>query len=304
LINKDRLNGVIPIHKPAGMTSHDVVARLRKIIGIKKIGHAGTLDPEVTGVLPVCIGKATRITEYMMELPKTYQGELTLGISTTTQDFTGEVVEDRKVKELKKEQVEEVFRSFTGEIEQIPPMYSSVKIKGKKLYELARKGEEIERKPRKVTIYELKFLHLDSKKDYPTIDFIVTSSKGTYVRTLCVDIGKRLGYPAHMSKLSRIKSSGFTIDQSYSLEEIEQLVRLDKLETILISMAEALPQYAEVVLPEKDLKEKVWNGQRIAFHTHQLYDGIIKVTDKNRKLYALYEKKKHQVFAYPKKVFK
>ncbi len=301
---KNTLEGVLPVHKAAGMTSHDVVARLRKWLGIKKIGHAGTLDPEVTGVLPICIGNATRISEFIMEQPKTYRGQLTLGFSTTTQDFTGEKTEEKIVDEIAEKKIQTVLSDFLGEIEQIPPMYSSVKVNGKKLYELARQGKEVERKPRKVTIYDLSLLALSLDTKYPTIDFEVTCSKGTYIRTLCVDIGEKLGYPAHMSKLIRISSGGFSVDESYSLEQIEKAIQEEKIEDKLVSMAVALPNFEEVKLSKEEIVHKVWNGQKIEVDILCSYEGIIKILDENRQLYALYDKKINEKIAYPKKVFK
>lgn len=303
LIDKENLEGVIPVAKSTGMTSHDVVNRLRRLLGIKRIGHAGTLDPEATGVLLICVGNATRISEYLMEFPKTYQGQLTLGISTTTEDFTGEIKEEQKVKGLTLHEIEEVFHSFLGEIEQIPPMYSSVKIDGKKLYELARKGKEIERKPRKIMIYDLKILNADLLLDYPKVEFEVSSSKGTYIRTLCVDIGRKLGYPAHMSCLKRIKSGSFTINESFSLEDIEQVVQEGRLQDILVSIADSLPQYQEVILSEAEIHHKVLNGQKLELPLPEDYEGMVKINDSHGKCYALYEKGKTERKAIPRKVF-
>ncbi|OEG00492.1 tRNA pseudouridine(55) synthase TruB [Vulcanibacillus modesticaldus] len=286
------------------MTSHDVVASLRRILGIKKIGHAGTLDPEVTGVLPICIGKATRISEFLMESPKKYQGQLTLGKSTTTQDFTGETTERVDVYGVTKEEIERVFESFIGEIEQVPPMYSSVKIHGKKLYELARQGKEVVRKPRKVTIYDLKLIGCDLEHNNPTIDFQVVCSKGTYVRTLCVDIGNKLGYPAHMSKLVRLESGSFNLEQSLSLEEVERHVKENKLDEILVPMANSLPDFQEVVLSDEEILNKVFNGQVIRVESLKFDEGIFKVVNRDGKLVALYEKAKDSLIAKPIKVFK
>lgn len=304
ILKTNRIDGVIPILKPAGMTSHDVVAKLRRIIGTKRIGHTGTLDPEVTGVLPICIGKATRLSEYIMEQPKIYQGQLTLGKSTTTQDFTGQVIEEKKVKRITESDVQQVFQTFIGEIEQIPPMYSSVKIGGKKLYELARQGKEVDRKPRKVTIYELKIRQIDLSTEFPTIDFQVKCSKGTYVRTLCVDIGIKLGYPAHMSKLVREKSGSFTIEQSFTLEQVENYADLDQLDKIIVSMASSLPQYPSIILSENEIIYKVFNGQQIKVSSLIAYDGLVKVLNQKNDLVAIYQKKSQVLEAKPVKVFK
>lgn len=302
--NNHLLNGILPINKDAGMTSHDVVAKIRRILGIKKVGHTGTLDPEVTGVLPICIGKATRLSEYIMEMPKTYKGQTSLGISTSTQDFTGEITQEEKAINITEREIRAVFQSFIGEIEQIPPMYSSVKINGKKLYELARQGKEIERKPKKVRIYDLIIEKIDFESENPKIDFNVTCSKGTYVRTLCFDIGQKLGYPAHMSKLVRTKSGSFKLENSYTLEEIEQHTNSDTIEGILVSMADSLPLHEEVVLSEDDIKNKVYNGQIIHLNSLETYNGIIKVVNTKGLLVALYEKDKGSLKARPNKVFK
>lgn len=296
--------GVIPVNKSIGMTSHDVVAKLRRIFETKRVGHTGTLDPDVSGVLPICVGNATRISEYIMELPKKYSGQLTLGTSTTTQDASGEIIEQIKVEKLPEEKVIEVFERFIGEIEQIPPMYSAVKVNGKKLYEIAREGKEIERKPRKVTIYNLEITKMDLSNDNPVINFDVLCSKGTYIRTLCVDIGAKLGYPAHMSDLVRTKSGPFMVEDSYTIEEIDDLVKSGKIYDIIVSMNDSLPQYKEVVLSNLEIENKVYNGQTIYLESLRSFEGIFKVVNENGDLVALYHKIKNSTEARPKKVFK
>ncbi|GAB7388262.1 tRNA pseudouridine(55) synthase TruB [Bacillaceae bacterium] len=214
-------DGILLLNKPAGMTSHDCVNAVRKLFQTRKVGHSGTLDPAVSGVLPLCLGKATRLTEFLLDLPKEYEGELTLGIATDTEDAAGEVVERVPVTPPPTEgEIRAVFQQLEGELWQTPPMYSAVKMKGKRLYELAREGKTVERLPRKVTIYRLSLLGADLEREYPTIAFAVVCSKGTYVRTLCVEIGERLGYPAHMSRLVRTKSGPFSLEGCYSLEEL------------------------------------------------------------------------------------
>ena len=303
LSNKNSIDGIIPVLKPRGFTSHDVVAKLRKILKTKSIGHTGTLDPEVIGVLPICIGKATRIAEYITDLPKTYVGQMALGISTSTEDATGEILEVKEVKEdISIEKIETVFQSFIGEIDQVPPMYSSVKVNGKRLYELARKGEVVERQPRKVKIYSLKLTNYIKEKN-PKIDFEVSCSKGTYVRTLCVDLGKKLGYPAHMSNLIRTKSGSFDFNHSFSIEQIEEMTQKGTIDQMVVSMSNALPQFPEIHLSDDMIQKKVYNGQRIEVELSS-YEGLIKVIDGNGKLAALYEKKKLESIAIPKKVFK
>ena len=216
--------GILALNKPAGMTSHDCVAKIRRIFSTKKVGHTGTLDPEVTGVLPICIGRATKIAEYMSDYGKEYIGEVTLGFSTETEDAHGAKVSEKPVTEdIPFQVIEDILKSMTGEIEQIPPMYSAVKVNGKKLYEYARQGISVERPKRKVTIHELELLNSDKTltKEIPVFSFRVKCSKGTYVRTLAVEIGERLGLPAHMSNLIRTASGPFTIDECVTFEQLE-----------------------------------------------------------------------------------
>lgn len=218
------INGVLVIDKPAGMTSHDCVARIRRLYGTKKVGHTGTLDPDVTGVLPICVGNATRLVEYLQELPKRYEVVMRIGSKTTTEDASGEILEQAAVDPtaITKERMEELFGSFLGEMEQVPPMYSAVKVNGKRLYDLAREGTVIERQARKVTLYELTLHDIRVEGDAVDVSFTCTCSKGTYMRTLCVDLGRALGYPAHMKLLRRIKSGPFVEGESIPLEQLEQ----------------------------------------------------------------------------------
>ncbi|QJC52241.1 tRNA pseudouridine(55) synthase TruB [Paenibacillus albicereus] len=217
------MNGILPIWKPAGWTSHDVVAKCRRLLRTKRIGHAGTLDPMVTGVLPLCIGPATRFVEYLQEMPKEYEAVLQFGVATDTQDLTGETIERVDKVEIGEERLLETLLSFVGEIRQLPPMYSAVKVDGKRLYELAREGKTVERKPRQATIHELELLEADLRPDHPRIRFRVLCSKGTYIRTLCVDIGEKLGVPAAMAELTRTLSAGFRREDCVTLEELEAL---------------------------------------------------------------------------------
>ncbi|RYL92989.1 tRNA pseudouridine(55) synthase TruB [Sporolactobacillus sp. THM19-2] len=215
--------GLLPLNKPRGMTSHDCVFRIRKMLHYKKIGHTGTLDPDVDGVLILCLGRATKIAQYLLEFGKTYRGEIALGTSTVTEDASGETVQEKRVSEpIAREQVISVMKMFTGEIKQLVPLYSAVKVHGKKLYEYARSGIPVDRPMRQVSIYQLQ---LDSQNAFyrESIPFLVTCSKGTYIRTLAVDIGQALGYPAHLKTLTRIKAGPFSIDECLSFEEIELL---------------------------------------------------------------------------------
>lgn len=245
--------GVLPVHKPAGFTSHDVVAKTRRLLGLKRIGHTGTLDPQVTGVLPLCIGRATRFVEYIQELPKVYEAELALGYSTDTEDWTGETVERLNPGQVRLEEaaLRRTIASFVGTIEQVPPMYSAVKIGGRKLYELAREGRQIERKARRVDIYEIETLRLNLDADYPTVRFRVRCSKGTYIRTLCVDIGRALGYPAVMTDLVRSSTGSIQLDRCLKLEEIEALHREGRLAERLIRADRLLVQFPAATVDER-----------------------------------------------------
>lgn len=219
------ISGIINLKKEAGMTSHDAVFKLRKLLKEKKIGHGGTLDPDVTGVLPIAVGKATRIIEYMTEAGKIYEGEITLGYSTTTEDSSGDVVSETPVKDLSEDDVDRAMETFIGEITQIPPMYSAVKVNGRKLYEYARAGEEVERPSRQVNISEfVRTSPVVFDNGLAHFNFKVACSKGTYVRTLSVDLGEKLGYASHMSQLQRTASAGLTIDNSLTLEELADKV--------------------------------------------------------------------------------
>ena len=226
------MNGIINLRKEAGMTSHDAVFKLRKILGTKKIGHGGTLDPDVVGVLPIAVGKATRKVEFMQDEGKVYEGEITLGYSTTTEDASGEVVAETPVlSPLDDKLVDEAIASLTGPIIQIPPMYSAVKVNGRKLYEYARAGQEVERPERQVTIYSFERTSPICYEDkLARFTFRVKCSKGTYIRTLSVDLGEKLGYAAHMSHLTRTSAAGLQLEDALTLEEIAQKVEAGELD--------------------------------------------------------------------------
>lgn len=226
------MNGIINLKKEAGMTSHDAVFKLRKILGTKKIGHGGTLDPDVVGVLPIAVGKATRMVEFMQDEGKVYEGEITLGYSTTTEDASGEIVAETPVlAPLDEKLVDEAIASLTGPITQIPPMYSAVKVNGRKLYEYARAGQEVERPERQVTIYSFERTSLISYDGHlARFTFRVKCSKGTYIRTLSVDLGEKLGYAAHMSHLTRTSAAGLQLDDALTLNEIEEKVQAGELD--------------------------------------------------------------------------
>ncbi|MVO99111.1 tRNA pseudouridine(55) synthase TruB [Paenibacillus lutrae] len=245
------LEGILPILKPKGMTSHDVVAKARRHLGIKRIGHTGTLDPEVTGVLPLCIGRATRMVEYIQDLPKEYVATMVFGLATDTEDMSGTVLEERDHVALEKDRVLQVIDSFRGEISQVPPMYSAVKVDGKRLYELARAGVEVERKAREVTIYEIEIMELDLEKRHPEIRFRVLCSKGTYIRTLCVDIGKALGVPAVMKELIRSSSGKIGLQACVKLEDLPRLREENQLDRHIIAADQAVDHLPAVTLNEQ-----------------------------------------------------
>lgn len=264
------LEGILPIWKPKGYTSHDVVAKVRRILKIKRIGHTGTLDPQVTGVLPLCIGRATRIVEYIQDLPKQYEANVWLGLSTNTEDLTGatiERVEGVSVR-ITPEQAVEAIRRFVGEIEQVPPMYSAVKVEGKRLYELARQGIEVERKSRKVTIYRIDILETDWSGEYPAVRFRVLCSKGTYIRTLCADIGKALGVPAVMAELVRTSTGNMTPDRCLTLEQVQQLADEGALASRLVPMEEALRHLPQIHLQPEQVS-KALLGQKLRLNAAQ-----------------------------------
>lgn len=235
------MDGVLVVRKEKGFTSHDVVAKLRGILHMKKIGHTGTLDPDAEGVLPVVLGKATRLVELLTEKQKTYEALLHLGIETDTQDMTGKVLGELPVT-VSEEQVTEAVNSFLGEQQQIPPMYSALKVDGRKLYELAREGKTVERKPRTVHFYEIRILELR----LPLVRLSVTCSKGTYIRTLCHDIGQKLGCGGCMEELLRTRSGQFTLEDSLTLEEIRELMEKSTLTEHLTGIQEILGEYPAV----------------------------------------------------------
>lgn len=239
------MDGILVIRKEKGFTSHDVVAKLRGILHMKKIGHTGTLDPEAEGVLPVALGKGTRLVEMLTEKEKTYEAVLRLGIKTDTQDMTGNVLEEKEVR-ISQQDVEAAVQSFVGSQMQIPPMYSALKVGGKKLYELAREGKVIEREPRPVYFHEIKILGIE----LPCVRLSVTCSKGTYIRTLCHDIGEKLGCGGCMEALLRTRSGRFTLEESYTLAQIEEAVRDGSISEKILSIEKVLEEYPRVCVLE------------------------------------------------------
>lgn len=256
------LDGIIPLYKERGMTSFDCVSRLRRILHTKKIGHSGTLDPNVDGVLPICVGQATKVVEFLMASGKQYVGELLVGEATTTQDLDGEVVAQKPVTApIAEDMIRKAMQELTGDIVQIPPMYSAIKVNGKKLYEYARAGETVERPKRHVHIerFEMTASSYDEKNQQQRIRFVVDCSKGTYVRTLAYDLAKELGYPGVMSSLTRTKSGGFELDQTLSLTDIQDAMEAQIMNRYVYPMDYALKSYPHAELSDAQWK-KVQNG--------------------------------------------
>lgn len=286
------MEGILPLFKPKGMTSHDCVFRLRKILRMKRIGHTGTLDPDVTGVLPICLGRATKVAEYITDAGKSYEGEVTIGFSTTTEDASGEIVERKDITApITRERILTVLEKLTGKITQTPPMYSAVKVNGKRLYEYARQGIEVERPSRKVNIYSIELL---DDRDFFTGEkisfrFRVACSKGTYIRTLAVMIGSELGYPAHMSELVRIQSASFSLEDCLTFEEIEKRMENGSFTEVLRPMEAALSHLPKYQISDK-VAEKVKNGAVLNIPDHLLNTkGPIAVETIDGIVLAIYE---------------
>jgi len=251
-------NGIINIYKEAGFTSHDVVAKLRGILRQKKIGHTGTLDPDAVGVLPVCLGVGTRLCDMLTEENKEYVAELRFGVTTDTQDMSGTVL-SRQAVTITEKQAAEIADSFLGDYEQVPPMYSALKVNGRKLYELAREGLEVERKARCVRIEELEILHME----LPVIRLRVVCSKGTYIRTLCDDIGKKAGCGAAMASLKRTRVGRFCADDALTLSDVEDMVKADRLEEFIVRVEEMFPALQSVKIWD-DYQKQLENGNCLA----------------------------------------
>ncbi len=248
------LNGIVIINKDVDYTSHDVVNVVRKTLGTRKVGHTGTLDPNATGVLPVCVGRSTKACDMLTFSDKEYIAEVKLGITTDTYDIWGNVQRQREVN-VSHEELSGAIAKFTGEIEQLPPMYSAIKQNGKKLYELAREGIEVERKKRKITIYECELLHFDGD----TFKIRVYCSKGTYIRSLCYDIGEYLGCGASMTALTRTKSSVFCIEDAITLDELKAMVEKSGPESVLFGVDKVFGEYPKISVTDM-VKKRLLNG--------------------------------------------
>lgn len=252
------MDGLILINKQKGFTSHDVVNVIRKKLNIKKVGHTGTLDPNATGVLPILVGKATKISKYLMEHDKTYIATIKLGEKTDTGDSEGQVIEEKSIPaDLKKEDINDVLQSFLGKQKQLPPMYSAIKINGKKLYEYAREGKEVKLEAREIEIYKIQLLECKNNK----IKFEVECSKGTYIRTLCEDIAKKLGTVGYMEELQRTKVNNFKIEDSILLDDIT----LENAEKNMIKIEEVFKEKETIELDNKKL-ELFLNGVKLTYY--------------------------------------
>lgn len=303
------MNGVINVYKEAGFTSHDVVAKLRGIVKQKKIGHTGTLDPDAEGVLPVCLGNATKLCGLLTEKEKTYRAILLLGQTTDTQDTSGQVLTEAPVN-VSAENVREAALSFLGDYDQIPPMYSALKVGGKKLYELARAGKEVERQPRRVQILEIEIQYIR----LPEVEFTVTCSSGTYIRTLCQDIGEKLGCGGCMKQLLRTKVDRFALAESHRLSELETLMQEGRIEEVLLPVDEVFAACPAVrVKPESDRLLRNGNsfgkgeiakisGERPNEGT-ELERSCVRVYDSEGHFCGLYRRKEGGRYYKPEKMF-
>lgn len=298
------VHGVLNVYKEKGFTSHDVVAKLRGIVGQKKIGHTGTLDPDAVGVLPVCLGKATKLCDLLTEKNKTYETVLLLGKSTDTQDISGTVLSEKDTDDITEEELKKVILSFVGKYDQIPPMYSALKVNGKKLYELAREGIEVERKARTVEILEINIKEIS----LPRVRMEVSCSKGTYIRTLCHDIGEKLGCGGCMEELTRTKVSMFSIEDSLTLSQIAEKKESGMLADILLPIDAMFPSYRQIKVKEQ-FASLLYNGNPFylnqALHAENAVDGEqVRVYDHQDRFIGIYRyEKKMRMFKTVKMFF-
>lgn len=302
------MDGIISIYKEAGYTSHDVVAKLRGILKERKIGHTGTLDPQATGVLPVCIGKATKLCELLLDKEKAYEAVMLLGVTTDTEDLTGKVLEERPVK-VTEEELRKVSLQFTGIYGQIPPMYSALKVDGKRLYELARDGKEIERSPREVEIFENTLLdtETDGSGYVKKATLRIRCSKGTYIRSLLRDMGEALGCGACMESLIRTQAGQFILKESVTLSDVEKARDDGRLSEILFSIDKMLDKYPKVTVKEA-FERYLYNGNQLGLQmvsptlSYENNDGV-RVYDKNDVLIGLYRYRRERNQLQPDKMF-
>lgn len=298
------INGIMNIYKEAGYTSHDVVAKLRGIVRQKKIGHTGTLDPDAVGVLPVCFGSATKLCDMMTDKSKEYEALMRLGVTTDTQDFSGKILTESIVG-VSEAEVEDAVMGFVGGYEQIPPMYSALKVNGKKLYELARAGKEVERQPRHIDIGYIRILGID----LPEVRFVVGCSKGTYIRTLCSDIGEKLGCGAAMAELKRTRVGDFRIEDSIRLSQVEELMRLGTYGDYVIAPDSIFSEY-EGAAVKSEAEKALLNGNKLGLrqlnldsHTFFADGDLLRVYNGRQEFKAIYTFVKSEGVFKPFKMF-
>lgn len=300
------MNGIINVYKEKGYTSHDVVAKLRGILKQKKIGHTGTLDPQAEGVLPVCIGNATKLCDLLTDKTKEYEAVLLLGVTTDTQDTTGAVLSEESV-QVEEDKLRAIMEGFVGKSRQIPPMYSALKVNGKKLYELAREGKEVERKPRDIEIFSLDILEMQ----LPRVRFRVHCSKGTYIRTLCQDIGDKAGCGGCMEELLRTRVDRFSLAEAHKLSEIEQIRDAGKLSEILIPVDQMFLSYPKVTVLAK-YQLALANGNSLTAQmlagaedvTAQIHNGaLVRVYSAEDVFYGIYQYTQAEERFIPYKMF-
>ncbi len=285
-------SGIINVYKEAGYTSFDVVAKLRGILHINKIGHTGTLDPDAVGVLPICIGKATKVCDMLTNTDKTYVATLLMGVSTYTYDISGTILDEKEVN-VTPEMVEKTIKSFIGEQDQIPPMYSAIKVNGKKLYELAREGKVIERKARRINIYNIEIIDIN----LPRVKMRIDCSKGTYIRSLCNDIGEKLGCHGCMENLVRERVGNFSIDNTIIIEEIQSLMNENRVEEVVLPIDSVFSSYPALKVKAESQKACL-NGAKLRFY--DLVDGSYNENSRH-KYYRLYLENGEFVGIYQKK---
>ena len=294
-------DGIINVYKEKGFTSFDVVAKMRGILGQRKVGHTGTLDPDAEGVLPVCAGKGTRLCDMLTDHDKTYRATMLLGVVTDTQDTTGKILAEEATDHLTEEQVREAILSFVGDYDQIPPMYSALKVDGKKLYELAREGKVIERKARPVTIHEI----VIESMNLPEVVMTVSCSKGTYIRTLCNDIGEKLGVGGCMKELLRTKVGRFLLEDTLRLSDLQKLKEEGRLDEAVFPVESVFAEYREIRASEEVLDKLVRNGNPFRYKE---YDAVadkeaFRVYGMDGQFIGVYEYSEEKHMYYPKKVF-
>jgi tRNA pseudouridine55 synthase len=274
-----RVDGILLLDKPLGISSNHALQRVKRLFNAQKAGHTGNLDPLATGVLPICLGEATKVSAFLLDADKRYRGKVKLGVRTRTADAEGEVIEEREVGELDEARIRAVLEQFLGEIEQIPPMHSAIKVDGKPLYKLAHQGIEIERKPRRVTIYALELLSIQGD----TLEIDVSCSKGTYIRTLAEDIGEALGCGAHLSGLVRTEAGPFHLDDAVDMATLEHLAEEgpQALDALLLPVEGALENWPDVTLSD-NAAYYLGMGQAVMVPNAPT-DGMVRLFDKQER---------------------